>query len=582
MGRELPQGRRVGNYAVERLLARGGLWSAYLARQTRTERLCTLTVFHLDPEDEPWLRFRRELEQLAHLRHPSLLEVLDLNVAHDGAPYQVTEHLDGHDLGARLRGSGALTLPDALGVIRQVGAALHAGHGVGILHRDVRPGNVLLIPPKRADDFLRAKLLGAGVGRLLESTVSGLALVGDPDYMAPEQILSHPSQLDPRADQFSLAVLLYHALTTSRPFHGDSVGATLAQVTRGDAEPLRALRPDVPEGVEAAVTRAMSRDREARFPDLQAFLQALQEGVPLPLGMAELTEPWLSPPADVEAARRLVLATGAEPAAPLSLGVSAALELAARSGPSALGARHADDEPEAHGPAQAHGHGGPAQAHRHDGPAQAHGHDGPAAAPPHERPSAEAGAPAAPHERPVSGQSAVPQPMGEEAPATLPHSMQDVMRLAVPPPAAGAEEGAVTSEAGADATLRTASGPPVTQEDEDLGALEIVAEYTEDGRPVPQVGETEVVTRPYRSGDPLPSIIVDLPTRPVTDGDRLPPGVAAPNDATRASPHLRGDGPADLLGRLRDQMERRANLAERLGWALVGACAGGILMRLLS
>src|SRR5690242_20429301 len=112
MGRELPQGRRVGNYAVERLLSKGGLFAVYAARRARTDRPCTLTVFYLDPEAEPWARFRREVTQLTMLKHPSLVEVLDMGVAHDGTPYMVTEELAGESLGAHLRKSGALTLPE--------------------------------------------------------------------------------------------------------------------------------------------------------------------------------------------------------------------------------------------------------------------------------------------------------------------------------------------------------------------------------------------------------------------------------------------------------------------------------------
>lgn len=510
MGRELPQGRRVGNYGIERLLGKDGLSAVYAARQARTDRLCTLTVFQVDPDEEPWSRFRRELEQLAALRHPNLLEILDLGVAHDGTPYLVTESVPGEDLATRLRRSGALTLPEALAVARQAGVALHAAHGIGVLHRGVRPDRLLLIPQDRppADDepgFERIKLTGFGVAGLLESTVKGLALVGDPDYLAPEQVLGQSLDVDLRTDQYALAVVLYQALTTSRPFHGDSVGATLVQVTRNVMEPLRALRPDIPSHVDATLARALAKDREARFPDMAALLDALQEGVPLPLGMQELTGPWLEPPPDLEAARQRVLAAGAVPVAPLSLGVSAALELAQR--------------------------------------------------------------------RQIEA-DAVPQVIGDSA--TVPVSMEAVMQLAVP-----AEPAPSTRQ------------PAPSGERELLQAPEIIEEFTEDGRPVPRKGETEVTSQVIISeregAGKLPSIIVDLPTRP-TDGEHLPRGVAAPHDPTRLSPHAgaaagslaRGltehtpqmgtTGPAP---RLFDQ--GRAGLGERLAWAAGGLGVGWLL-----
>ncbi|MCS6912983.1 MAG: protein kinase [Myxococcales bacterium] len=520
MGRELPQGRRIGNYAIEHLAARGGLYSVYRARQARTERLCLLTIFHLDPDAGPWAAFRREMEQLNQLRHPSMLEVLDLGEAHDGTPYLVTEWVEGEDLGVRLRQRGALTLPEALAVARQVGAALHAGHGIGVLHRDVRPDHIHILGED--EGFLRVKLGRVGVARLLEHSAGDLALVGSPEHMAPEQVLGHPLEVDSRADQYALAVVLYQALTTSRPFRGDSVGATLVRVIRGEAEPLRALRPDVPASVEYALARAMARDREVRFPDMQAFVQALQEGIPLPMGLAELTEPWLSPPADLEAARRLVLATGAEPAAPLSRGLSSALEEVVRSGPLRLGSLAAQE----------------------------------------------------PEEEPSAG--AVPEEM--DTAATVPHSMQEVMQLAVPP-----APDAVPAEADATAPMTAAPMLPPGEESDSVTSLEIVAEYGVDGRPLPLSGERVVRVLPEAPQPALPSVIVDLPTRSV-EGERLPQGVAAPNDPTQMSPHQRADGGQSVPAgqRLLALLERRATLAERLAWAVAGACVGGLLMHLLS
>lgn len=523
MGRELPPGRRVGNYAVEHLLAKGGLWSSYAARQSRTERPCELTVFHLDPDTDPWGQFRRELEQVSSLQHPCMVEVLDLSVSHDGTPYLVTESCSGEDLARRLREKGALTLAEALAVARQIGAALHAGHGIGVLHRDVRPENILLLGPPSASaeagapSFERIKLKGFGIARLLDATVSGMALVGNPEYMAPEQILRHALEVDPRADQYALGVVLYQSLSTARPFRGDSVGATLVQVTRGTAEPLRALRPDIPPHVEAAIARAMSKDPEARYPDSLTFLQAVQEGVPLPIGMAELTEPWLSPPPDLEEAARRVREAGAAPAAPLSLGVSAAL---------AQGVRHlGTDEP------------------------------------------------------------AVPQPVGE-AP-TMPVSMEEVMKLAVPPPARPETSGprpqsggvveAVPIEASSDQVIEIISTPPAAVVTEESAPIEIIAEYTDDGRPIPQVGERELAARTSEPQPILPSVIIDLPTRPLADADRRtailqtagkPPPPPSPS-------HSRWQA---LVHRL----DTRAPLYERIAWALAGASLGTLLTYFLT
>lgn len=549
MGRELPQGRRVGNYAVERLLGKGGLSAVYAARQALIERPCVLTVFHLDPEADPWLRFRREVEQMNALKHPAVIETLDVGTTFDGIPYLVTELIPGEDLATRLRTSGALTLAEALALSRQVGAALHAAHAVGVVHRDIRPGTLFLVSPDPETEptFERVKVLGFGVGRLLMSTVSGMALVGAPEYMAPEQILGNDLDVGPRADQYALAVVLYQALTTTRPFLGDSVGATLLAVARGESEPLRALRPDIPVHVEDAIHRALSRDPEARFPDLMTFLQALQEGVPLPVGVAELTEPWLSPPStveDAEAAEALLDELGATPAAPLSLGVSAALSLAKRArdqGPELLSMADKDGAPSQRSP----------------------------------------------------GTGGVPQFTMEMASATMPYSMESVMRLAVP--GSGHDPGAP----------HAINSPEITKDYS--GPLEFVAEAGEpgepvdpDGRPLPAKGET--LTGAKRSGpkEVLPSIIVDLPTRPIVDGERLPSGVAAPGEPTRLSTGadrttsggdpkgtnpvtaLASGEPPGLFVDLGARLGVPPRLVERVVFALGGACAGGLLVRLLS
>lgn len=560
MGRELPQGRRVGNYTVERLLGKSGLKAVYEARQANTDRACLLTIFYIDPDAAPWARFQHEVEQIGQLRHPGLIEVLDLGISGSGLPYLVTESLLGETLQMRLRRSGALTVPQVLAVARQAGAALHAGHGIGVLHRGVRPEQIFIVAqdpaasaqvpsssPSSIDDeeppFERVKLLGYGEGHLWEETLSWLGLVGDPDYLAPEQVLGHPLDVDPRADQYALAVVLYQGLTTSRPFHGDSVGSTLMQVVRGAPEPLRALRPSTPPHIDAAIARAMARDREARFADVYQLLQALQEGVPLPVGMAELTEPWLSPPTDVEEARRLVLASGGAPAAPLSIGVSAAL-LAAQSGPVRFPGL-TQSEAEAEAPQAAAPEGG----------------TGPRAVLARARAQAQA--------RGASGPQAVPQVLSD--PATLPYSMEAVMQLAVPPPAGAAPAQDAVPEA----------------QVVDLSSSEIVAEPAEEiaAAQDPRAGETEVLARSGQGPGQrqLPSIIVDLPTRQIADGERLPAHVAAPTDDTRVSAlaSVKAALPG-ALERISQQLDRRASLAERVGWALAGAGVGGLLMRLLS
>lgn len=323
MGKELPQGSRLGAYAIERMLQRAGLAEVYAARQVLpTERPCRLTVFNVDPDSEPWARFARETSQLKALEHPGIAELREVGKSDAGVPYLVQMLPEGEDLAARLRKGGALTTREAVALARQVAAALHAAHGIDVIHRDLQPENIFLVERSKSakaesdeePPFERVQVLGFGVTRMIEAALGGTMLVGQPEYMAPEQITGFVMDVGPAADQYQLALIVYQALTASRPFRGESVGATLLQVVRSVPEPLRALRPDIPAHIEAAVMRALSRDRLARYPSLPAFIEALQGDDPPPAGLPELTDVWLRPSARADAARQRALTiSGAAP-----------------------------------------------------------------------------------------------------------------------------------------------------------------------------------------------------------------------------------------------------------------------------
>jgi serine/threonine-protein kinase len=319
MGKELPQGSRVGAYAIERLLKRTGLAEVYAARQVLpSERACRLTLFNVDPDSEPWERFSREAAQLKALEHPGIAELREVGKSDSGQPFLVHMLPEGEDLAERLRRAGALTTSEALSLATQVAAALHAAHGIEVLHRDLYPENIFLVERSKTTrvaegeelPFERVQVMGFGVSRMLEAALGGTLLVGQPEYMAPEQITGFAMEVGPAADQYALGLIVYQALTASRPFRGDSVGATLLQVVRSVPEPLRALRPDIPAHIEGAVMRALSRDRLARYPSLPAFVEALQGPDALPVGLGERTNPWLKPSARADAARQRALTVG--------------------------------------------------------------------------------------------------------------------------------------------------------------------------------------------------------------------------------------------------------------------------------
>lgn len=290
MGRELPQGTTVGRCTVERLRERHGLSEVYAA-VGQVGQACRLSFFHVDPDGQPWRRFVAESQQLGALNHPCLAEVLETAVTPDGRPYQVVSLGPGEDLASRLRRSGALTMPEALTVAQQVGAALHSLHALDLIHRGLSPERIFLC---EGGDAVRprVRLLDAGVTRLLDDSAAG-ALLGNPEYKAPEQLIGFSIDVGPAADLYALALLVYQSLTSSRPFKSDSAAGTILQVVRGTAEPLRALRPDLPRGVETAVMRALAKERTARYASVAEFLLALQGGEPLDESLDALVGGWL-------------------------------------------------------------------------------------------------------------------------------------------------------------------------------------------------------------------------------------------------------------------------------------------------
>lgn len=315
MAKELPTGSRLAGYSIDRVVAKDGLATTYAAEQVASGRACRLTLFHnVDPDGEPWRRFSRESEQLRALGQPCLPETLEFAVTPEGVPFYAVALPDGEDLASRLRRSGALTTREALAMARQLAAALHAAHSIDILHTALQPENVYLVSSKSSISdgagFQRALLLGLGVSRLLEASLPGVPLVGQPAYMAPEQVSGLPFDVGPAADQYALALLVYQALTVSQPFRSGSAASSLLQVVRTVPEPVRALRPDLPPHIEAALARALHKERTSRFATLPEFLLALEGNISPSEGLAQLTEPWLLPGKSAEAARLRALAIG--------------------------------------------------------------------------------------------------------------------------------------------------------------------------------------------------------------------------------------------------------------------------------
>src|SRR5215211_3215163 len=275
--RAVPESIPIGDrYAVERELGRGGMATVFLARDRKHDRPVAIKVVHADIVDsETAQRFLREIQILSRLQHPHILALLDSGSTKETQPrpFYVMPYVDGETLRQRLTREGPLPLPEALRLIRETGEALHYAHTQGLVHRDVKPENILLSQRHAlVADFGIARAVGVAAGNRLTRT--GLS-IGTPQYMSPEQIGGEP-EVDARADQYSLACLLYELLAGQPPFTGPSAVAVLSRQMFDPVPPLTTLRPGVPGSIRRAIERALAKTPADRFGNVLEFVAAAE------------------------------------------------------------------------------------------------------------------------------------------------------------------------------------------------------------------------------------------------------------------------------------------------------------------
>lgn len=278
MGMGAPEARVFHDtYQLEQRLGAGGMGEVYVATHLRLNRRVAIKLLNKDRWDDPdaWSRFRREAEIASQLGHPNIVQVTDFNHTPAGEPYIVMELLEGEDLASRMK-RGPIPVAQALRLFEQLASALAAVHDKDVVHRDFKPHNVFLCD--HGDDEPFPKVLDFGVSKIMGSAsvvTADRALVGTPSYMAPEQAEGESRNVDARADQFALATMLYEMLSGTNPFTADSLMKSLYRVVNHDPSPLSELLPDLPAHIAPAVTRAMAKSRDDRFPSIRAFARAV-------------------------------------------------------------------------------------------------------------------------------------------------------------------------------------------------------------------------------------------------------------------------------------------------------------------
>ena len=274
----------LAEYRIEGLLGRGGMSVVYLAEDLRLRRRVALKV--LAPELASDARFRerflRESELAASIDHPNIIPIYEAGEA-DGRLFIAMRYVEGTDLKALLRTQGALEPPHALAVASQIADALDAAHERGLVHRDVKPSNVLLGPRGHSylSDFGLTKSASERVG------LAGTGLVGTVDYVAPEQIRSE--EVDGRTDLYSFGCLLFECLTGEVPFaHASEVAVVYAQLEEEPPRPSERL-PGLPIALDTVLARAMAKLPDDRYDTCRELVDAAADSLGLAVAPSKLS-----------------------------------------------------------------------------------------------------------------------------------------------------------------------------------------------------------------------------------------------------------------------------------------------------
>jgi len=268
-----------GKYRIVRLIGDGGMGTVYEARHEFLESSVALKFLHADLAKRAGLgsRFLQEARVSAQIRSPHVTHVTDVDQTADGSPYLVMELLHGEPLQQAMDRMGKLPPDQAVNFALQILSGLESAHAIGVVHRDLKPDNVFIVP---ASGGPLLKLIDFGIAKLRASTAfqKGLTragvIMGTPEYMAPEQLFA-AENVDLRADLYSLGVILFEMLSGRRPSDGDEVEQIVASVVSGNVRHLADLEPGLAPGLVAVVERALRPDREARFDSALEMRSAL-------------------------------------------------------------------------------------------------------------------------------------------------------------------------------------------------------------------------------------------------------------------------------------------------------------------
>ncbi|MEI2719861.1 MAG: serine/threonine-protein kinase [Gemmatimonadales bacterium] len=264
------QAQVAGRYSLDRELGRGGMGVVFLAREVALDRLVAIKLLPpaLAANASLRERFLREARTAAQLSHPHIVPIHAVE-SHEALVFFVMAYVRGETLGERLRARGALPMAEALRVMQEVSWAIAHAHARGVIHRDIKPDNILL---EEGSD--RALVTDFGIAAFGEGDTPVGAAMGTMHYMSPEQALG--ADADARGDVYALGVTAFAALAGRRPFEGAEGRALLAQQSGSEAPAIRTLVPALPPAAASVIDRALARDPDQRWPSVEEFASALQ------------------------------------------------------------------------------------------------------------------------------------------------------------------------------------------------------------------------------------------------------------------------------------------------------------------
>ncbi len=266
-------GQTIGHYRILNRIGSGGMSTVYKAHDSKSGRMVAVKVMASFLTEEPRfkVRFEREVKLLSKLNHPNIVRILDYG-EHNDSPYIVMPFFEKGTLQDRLR-DGPISVKEGARVISDMSSALQYAHDHGVIHRDVKPSNMLL------DNHGRAQLTDFGFASWREASMhlTGSALVGTPAFMSPEQCTG--DAIGPQSDQYSLAIVLFRIASGQMPFDGETPLAMALKQINEPLPPPREINPRIPLAVEQVLIKALSKNPNQRYESMDAFNEAFQEAL---------------------------------------------------------------------------------------------------------------------------------------------------------------------------------------------------------------------------------------------------------------------------------------------------------------